>query len=107
QKMTEEQIKVFASIREAFKYEPDPQSQDPIDLELLMRKMQKIKPHMGPGEGGETKIRREGAEGTDPEVTKIREGKRTGVGGRLLFAPGAAELSPEAKRDIEQIAGQI
>ena len=37
QKMTEEQIKVFAAIREAFKYEPDPQSQDPIDIEILLR----------------------------------------------------------------------
>src|SRR4029079_3973895 len=54
QKMTEEQLKVVDSIREAFKYEPGPHSQDPIDLELLLRKLQKIKPHMGPGEGGET-----------------------------------------------------
>jgi outer membrane protein OmpA-like peptidoglycan-associated protein len=107
QKLTEEQIRVFAAIREAFKYEPDPQSQDPIDLQILLNKLQKLKPHLGPGEGGETKIRREGAEGTDPEVTKIRDGKRAGVGGRLLFTPGAAELSPDAKRDLEQIANQI
>jgi outer membrane protein OmpA-like peptidoglycan-associated protein len=105
--MTEEQIKVFAAIREAFKYEPDPHSTDPIDLEMLLRKLQKLKPHMGPGEGGETKIKREGAEGTDPEVTKIRDGKRAGVGGRLLFTPGAAELSADAKHDIEQIAEKI
>jgi flagellar motor protein MotB len=107
QRMTDEQIKVFAAIREAFKYEPDPQSQDPIDLQMLLNKLQKLKPHLGPGEGGETKIKREGAEGTDPEVTKIRDGKRAGVGGRLLFTPGGAELSAEAKRDIEQIADKI
>jgi outer membrane protein OmpA-like peptidoglycan-associated protein len=107
QKMTEEQIKVFAAIREAFKYEPDPNSQDPIDMEILLRKLQTLKPHLGPGEGGETKIKREGAEGTDPEVTKIRYGKRAGVGGRLLFMPAGAELSPDAKREVEQIAEKI
>jgi flagellar motor protein MotB len=107
QKMTEEQIKVFAAIREAFKYEPDPQSQDPIDLQMLLNKLQKLKPHLGPGEGGETKLKRESAEGTDPEVTKIRDGKRVGVGGRLLFTPGGAVLSAEARRDIEQIADKI
>jgi flagellar motor protein MotB len=107
QRMTEEQVKVFAAIREAFKYEPDPQSQDPIDLQMLLNKLQKLKPHLGPGEGGETKIKRDGAEGTDPEVTKIRDGKRAGVGGRLLFTPGGAELSPDAKREVEQIAEKI
>jgi flagellar motor protein MotB len=107
QKMTEEQIRVFAAIREAFKYEPDPQSQDPIDLQMIINKLAKLKPHLGPGEGGETKIKREGAEGTDPEVTKIRDGKRAGVGGRLLFTPGGAELSTDAKREIEQIAEKI
>ena len=105
--MTEEQIKVFAAIREAFKYEPDPQSKDPIDLEILLNKLEKLKPHLGPGEGGETKIKRDGAQGTDPEVTKIREGKHVGVGGRLLFTPGEAELSTEAKHEIEQIADKI
>jgi flagellar motor protein MotB len=107
QRMTEEQIRVFAAIREAFKYEPDPHSTDPIDLEILLRRLQKLKPHLGPGEGGETKIKRESAVGTDPEVTKIRDGKRVGVGGRLLFTPGGAELSAEARRDIEQIADKI
>jgi chemotaxis protein MotB len=107
QKLSEEMIRVLASIRDAFGHVPDPDSQDPVDIELLMRKLQKIRPHMGPGEGGETKIKREGAEGTDPEVTKIRDGKRAGVGGRLLFSPGSAELLPDAKRDIEQIADKI
>ncbi len=107
QAASEDMIKVIASIREAFGYTPDPESQDPVDIELLMRKLQKIRPHMGPGEGGETKIKKEGAEGTDPEVTKIRDGKKTGVGGRLLFEPGGAELTPETKRDLDQIADQI
>jgi chemotaxis protein MotB len=107
QAASEDMIKVIASIREAFGHVPDPESQDPIDIEQIMRKMQKIRPHMGPGEGGETKIKRQGAEGTDPEVTKIRDGRKSGVGGRLLFSPGDAGLTPEAKRDLDQIANQI
>jgi outer membrane protein OmpA-like peptidoglycan-associated protein len=107
QAASEEMKQVLASIREAFGHVPDPDSTDPIDLEILQRKIQRMRPHMGPGEGGETKIKRQGAEGTDPEVTKIRDGKKAGVGGRLLFEPGAAELTPEAKRDLDQIADQI
>jgi outer membrane protein OmpA-like peptidoglycan-associated protein len=106
-KLTPDQIRVMAAIREAFGHVPDPQSTDPIDVEMLLKKLEKVRPHMGPGEGGETKLKREGAEGTDPEVTKIREGKKAGVGGRLLFAPGQAELTPEAKHDLEQIADKI
>ena len=106
-KLTPDQIRVMAAIREAFGHVPDPQSSDPIDVELLLQKVQKIRPHMGPGEGGETKIKRDGAEGTDPEVTKIREGRKAGVGGRLLFAVGEAELTTEAKRDLGQIADKI
>jgi outer membrane protein OmpA-like peptidoglycan-associated protein len=107
QKLSDEMVKMLASIRDAFGHVPDPDSQDPVDIELLMRKLQKIRPHMGPGEGGETKVKRDGAEGTDPEVTKIREGQKAGVGGRLLFGTGAAELTPEAKHDLEQIADKI
>jgi len=107
QAASEDMIKVIASIREAFGHVPDPESTDPIDLEILYRNLQKLRPHLGPGEGGETKIKRQGAEGTDPEVTKIRDGRKAGVGGRLLFEPGKAELTPEAKRDLDQIADQI
>jgi outer membrane protein OmpA-like peptidoglycan-associated protein len=104
-KVSEEMIRVLASIREAFGHVPDPTSTDPVDIEMLMRKLEKIRPHMGPGEGGETKIKRDGAEGTDPEVTKIRDGREAGVGGRLLFAHGDATLTPEATRDLDQIRG--
>jgi outer membrane protein OmpA-like peptidoglycan-associated protein len=104
---TEEMTKMLAQIREAFGHIPDPNSNDPIDIEQILLRMQKIRPHMGPGEGGETKLKRQGAEGTDPEVTKIRDGRKAGVGGRLLFEPGKAELTAEAKRDLDQIADQI
>ena len=106
-KANEEIVKVLAGIREAFGHVPDPNSQDPVDIEILMRKIQSLKPQLGPGEGGETKVKRTGAEGTDPEVTKIRDGKKAAVGGRLLFEAGGAVLTTEAKRDLQQIADQI
>lgn len=106
-KVSDNDVKVFASIREAFSHVPDPTSTDPVDIEILKRKLEKLRPHMGPGEGGETKLKPEGAEGTDPEVTKIREGKKVGIGGRLLFSSGNAELTPEIKRNLDQIADKI
>src|SRR5215204_5228046 len=106
-KANEEVVKVLAAIREAFGHVPDPASTDPVDVEILYRKLQKLRPHLGPGEGGETKIKRQGAEGTDPEVTKIRDGRKAGVGGRLLFEPGNADLTVEAKHDLDQIADEI
>ncbi|CAA9386897.1 MAG: hypothetical protein AVDCRST_MAG64-986, partial [uncultured Phycisphaerae bacterium] len=106
-KANAEMIKVLAGIREAFGHIPDPASTDPVDVEMLLRKLQTLKPHLGPGEGGETKVKRQGAEGTDPEVTKIRDGKKVSVGGRLLFEVGGAGLTPDARRDLDQIADQI
>src|SRR5215211_7870070 len=50
-RLTQEEIRVLASIRDAFGHVPDPDSKDPIDIELLLRKLEKIRPHMGPGEG--------------------------------------------------------
>src|ERR1700748_97732 len=41
--------KVAAAIREAFGYIPDPQSNDPIDIEGLLRKLDSIRKN-GPGE---------------------------------------------------------
>lgn len=106
-KANEQVVKVLAGIREAFGHVPDPASTDPVDVEILLRKLQKLDPHLGKGEGGETKIKRQGAEGTDPEVTKIRDGKKVSVGGRLLFEVGDAELTGSARRDLDQIAEQI
>src|SRR5688572_29288947 len=83
--MDEEWIKVVAAIRDAFGYIPDPTSKDPIDVEMLLRKLQKLKPMAGEGEGGRTTVRRDGAEGIDERVTTIRAGKYSVVGGRLPF----------------------
>ena len=97
---TAEEIEVFAAIREAFGYVPNNNSNDPIDMHMLMKKMEHVQ---GPGDGGKTKLEKKGPEGTDPEVTTIRKGKQASVGGKLLFEPGRAELTRETLASLDQI----
>src|SRR5450432_3811794 len=67
-----EWLKAAASIREAFGYVPNPNSKDPVDMQMMLRKLQVIKTPSGPGDGGKTLVRPDGAVGTDAEVTTIR-----------------------------------
>jgi flagellar motor protein MotB len=99
-------IQVAAAIREAFGYIPNPQSKDPVDIEMLMKKIQSM-PYNGPGERGKTKMERKGAVGVEDEVTAIRRSKQASVGGRLLFALGDAQLSPDMLQALNDIAEQI
>lgn len=93
-------VEVAAAIREAFGYVPNANSNDPIDLHMLMKKLDHMQ---GPGDGGKTKLERKGAEGTDAEVTTIRQGKQASVGGKLLFDTGRAELTRETTTALDQI----
>jgi flagellar motor protein MotB len=99
-------IKVEAAIREAFGYTPDPASKDPVDVEMLLKRIQRIRTN-GPGEKGRAEIERKGAEGVEEEVTAIRPSRQATVGGRLLFDVGQAELAPEMLLALNQIAEQI
>jgi outer membrane protein OmpA-like peptidoglycan-associated protein len=101
--MSEEWVKVAAAVREAFGHVPDPTSNDPVDLQMLMKKLERLKPLNGPGDGGKTRLPRRGAEGTDPEVTSIRTGKQATVGGKLIFAPGHATLGPDLVPVLDEI----
>src|SRR4051812_19420718 len=62
-------LEVVAKIREQFSYLPDPTSKDPVDVFMIMKKLEQIKPHKAPGKGGETDLDPKGAVGTDREVT--------------------------------------
>src|SRR5271155_3807204 len=44
-------IKVEAAIRQSFGYVPDPQSKDPVDVEMLLHKLKKVQLD-GNGDGG-------------------------------------------------------
>ena len=107
QKLEDEWIKVVAAIRDAFGYIPDPTSKDPVDVELILRKLQKMKPLAGPGEGGRTQIKRDGAEGIDELVRSIRDGRQSVVGGSLAFDAGKSDLTPDTLRALDQIAEKV
>jgi flagellar motor protein MotB len=100
-------VKVYAAIRDAFGYVPNPNSKDPVDMKMIMDKLESLKIPSGPGQGGETTVHRQGAVGTDPEVTTIRVGKQAVVGGRLIFDRADAKLAPETIKMLDQIALQI
>jgi outer membrane protein OmpA-like peptidoglycan-associated protein len=103
----EDLIKVEAAIRDAFGYVPNPKSSDPVDMHMIFDKARALKIPIGPGQGGETTLRRQGAEGSDPEVTTIRVGKQAVVGGRLEFDKGDAKFAPATVRMLDEIATQI
>lgn len=96
---------VVGAIRQGFGYQPDPASDDPVDI-LLIDKQRRMKQN-GPGEKGKTKQEAEGAEGTDSEVTKIREGRVAAVGGKINFDSGDARLTRATTAVLDQILKEI
>ena len=60
----EKWLEAVARIREAFKYLPDPTSKDPVDMFMLMKKLEEMDPLKGKGDGGDTKRIPRGAVGT-------------------------------------------
>ena len=103
----QKETKVFAEIRDAFGYVPNPTSKDPIDQQMIRDQMESMKIPVAPGQGAQTTVRPQGAIGTDPEVTSIRVGKQAIVGGRLLFEVGEAALHGSSGTTLQQIADQI
>jgi outer membrane protein OmpA-like peptidoglycan-associated protein len=94
---------LLIAIREAFSHLPDPTSTDPVDMEMIKRKLEKLKVN-GPGDGGKTRVEQAAPEGTDPEVEMVRPSKQVGTGAKVLFAPADAHLTVESMRALDQIA---
>jgi chemotaxis protein MotB len=94
---------VLIAIREAFQHLPDPNSTDPVDVEMIKRKLEQMKVN-GPGAGGKSPVEPTAPEGSDREVEMIRPSKQVGTGAKVLFAPSEARLSAESMRSLEQIA---
>jgi chemotaxis protein MotB len=94
---------LLIAIREAFNHLPDPTSTDPVDIEMLKRKLEQLKTK-GPGDGGKTRVEKAAPEGTDPEVQMIRPSKQVGTGAKVTFAPADANLTEESMRALDQIA---
>src|SRR6476619_3799739 len=91
--------------REAVGRLPDPTSSDPVDIHMLMKKIEGLEPaHKGRGKGGETTTPKQGVRGTDPLVTIVRPGNHVTEGARMLFEPGDAALTPDSTRGLDEIA---
>ena len=104
------ETEVIAAIRDAFGYEPEPGSTDPIDVEVFrQRRMAAMDTGRarGPKDRGLASRSPDGATGTDPEVTTIRVGPVAAVGGRVVFDPGGQAISAESRRSLDQIAGKL
>src|SRR5690554_361790 len=99
-KMTE----TAASIREAFGYKPDPNSDDPIDLYLIEKAIREGRLSLGPDNAGRVKQENLGTDGTDNQTTSIRPSRYETHGGRVLFERGSAEITPAMLRELDAIA---
>ena len=98
------QQELIRDIQLAFGAEADPELA--ITIEELQRKLEQIKRN-GEGEKGTADRPAEGAEGTDPEVTKIRDGDLSGIGGRVTFDPAVDTLGEDGQRAIRQLAAKF
>lgn len=101
---SQEHVKQVAAIRDAFSYQPNPASNDPVDRYLIMQKMQGDRAPKGPGEGGQTQPDNDGADGEAKNITNIRPGDNSDAGTRIMFDAGMAVISEEEKKKIVQIA---
>jgi flagellar motor protein MotB len=106
-KANDDWIAIVAAVREAFGYLPDPHSSDPVDLHMILKKLHTINPVKGPKDGSKARVEQHSPDGTDPEVTSIRDGKTSVVGGRMLFDRGDATLTPGTRAALDQSADQI
>lgn len=96
-----------ASIREAFGYKPDLDSDDPIDLFLIEKAIREGRLSLGPDHAGRVKLENRGTEGTDTETRAIRDGRHSTEGGRVSFAPQSIELTPAMTAELDQIAARF
>ncbi len=103
--LSEREIQQLIGIREAFGWVPNPSSNDPIDQAAI--KLRAIAPRGGDGEEGTVIQEQEGADGTDHEVMRIRQGDESTVGTPVRFLRGSRELTDSGRRQLDQIANMI
>ncbi len=96
-------LETVGEIRGGFGWIPDPASSDPVD-KVILAKRQRL---AGPGEKGVSSKEQRGAEGSDPDVTSIRLGAVSVVGGRVLFGSSDGKLDDDGRQSLDEIAEQI
>jgi chemotaxis protein MotB len=101
----DQQLETTVAIKEQFGWEPDPLSQEPMDV--LGRKRRGIpnaREELNPGNNSDPS---KGANGSDSKVETIRAGKEIVTGGKLTFDSGQTALSDTAREDLKQIATRV
>jgi flagellar motor protein MotB len=99
---TDRWLETVGEIRGGFGWVPDPRSDDPVSRAAIRRQARN-----GEGEKGKLERETKGAEGTDPEVTTVRQGRQASVGGHMLFEKGDASLTNDVKRALDGVALEI
>jgi len=99
-------VEVEAAIRGAFGHIPDPQSKDPVDIEMIYHNLEHV-PLQGPGSGGKVDREEKLPEGHDDQTTSIRVAKYATEGGKLSFDAGSADLTDLAKQALTDLASVI
>ncbi len=104
QEMSQRELEVIGEIRAGFGYVPDPNSSDPVDVAMFKKKLRLGQVDL---EKGVQEQKQEATEGTDPNVTNIRESKLAAIGTKLDFVRGKSQLSADAKKALDSIAREI
>jgi outer membrane protein OmpA-like peptidoglycan-associated protein len=99
---TDRWLETVGEIRGGFGWVPDPRSSDPVARAAIRRQARN-----GEGEKGKLERETKGAEGTDPEVTSVRQGKQASVGGHILFEKDVFSLTNDVKRQLDGVAQEI
>lgn len=73
-----------------------------VSLIPLLEEMEKKRKEINNSQTAEP-----GIDGKVPNVTRIREGLQFSVGGRVTFAPGSAQLTPESINQLRSVANLI
>jgi chemotaxis protein MotB len=101
----EQQLETTVAIKERFGWEPDPNSDAPIDV--LGRLHRGIPNTPFDNHSGNASKPSDGAEGSNAQVTTIRPGHEIVTGTKLTFDKGQTTLSKDARDYLVQIAAKV
>jgi outer membrane protein OmpA-like peptidoglycan-associated protein len=99
----EKWLDTVGEIRQAFGYLPDPTSKDPVDRSMLEHKKIMFDPSHANGMGGNTTVKPQAPQGTEPDVQSLRPGKHVIVGARIMFEKGSDALPDGATKQLDQM----
>jgi chemotaxis protein MotB len=98
---------IIAAVKQAFRYLPPADSNDPVDIQILMNKLKGQKGRGGEGKRGDAFQDNEGAIGRYDQVTTVRTGTQVTMGGQVPFDKESARLNEEAVLKLKQVAARV